>query len=201
MTPAVPPQGPPRESCLFRAPAARRWTSWELGQTPRQGLLPKRSGPGHALHAPPARSYFSSISSAVMPYLLQYCLAPAHRCRPGRGRRTAGPAGLPTAPRRRVNQERTGDPAGGAGRRGRPEQRQSPAGDGAGGNLGGVRSSVPRPPSRSPAATAAPQPGPAGEVRPRPGSPQFRCAYRPPARCPCLAVIRRALAYCLDDES
>jgi hypothetical protein len=38
-----------------------------------------------------ARSYFSSISSAVMPYLLQYCLAPAHRCRPGRGRRAAGP--------------------------------------------------------------------------------------------------------------
>jgi hypothetical protein len=70
------------------------------------------------------------------------------------------------------------------------------------GSLAAVRSSVPRPPSRSSAATAGLQRGPGPRGRPSCSrSPQFRGAYRPPACCTCLAVMPRLLAYCLGDGS
>jgi hypothetical protein len=153
-------------------------------------------GPVSGLRAPPP-------ADCRKAGILQYCAVSASRCRSGQRRGAAELGWLASGA------VTPGEP--GANRQpGRPRPPPQPAGATmrssrrlrGRGSLAAVRSGVPRPPSRSSAATAGLQRGPGPRGRPSCSrSPQFRCAYRPPACCTCLAVMPRLLAYCLGDGS
>jgi hypothetical protein len=153
-------------------------------------------GPFSGLRAPPPADCRNAVDTVIL-----HC--PGARCRSGQRRgaaelgRLASGAVTPGGPGANRQPGRPRSPPQPAGATMRSSRRLRGRG-----SLAAVRSSVPRPPSRSSAATAGLQRGPGPRGRPSCSrSPQFRCAYRPPACCTCLAVMPRLLAYCLGDGS
>ena len=152
-------------------------------------------GPVSGLRAPPPADCRNAVDTAILRCLGVPCLSGQRRGAAELGRLASGVVTPGEPGEQAARQAKIAATAG----RSNDEVQSAIARKG---SLAAVRSSVPRAPSRSSAATAGLQRdlGPRGSPSCS-RSPQFRCAYRPPACCTCLAVMPRLLAYCLGDGS